>query len=280
MKGKNTMTVGAVNNNNQQNTYALQGMTAGLATGAVAGGTYGYLSKPWIKDGDVTDTFVRQFDENVVVQAKKNNDILVRDLKKMQETGSIEGISDVTRYTFEGTDLSKLSPEKIKAMPQTVMTEAGAKDLDDLLKILNRTNDAFSIKAYKQRAEIFKSVKDDTTVEALNKLIKDNKLEEAFGVVTETNRAETIEVMKSLDEDAAFVKAVRKFSILEHVDVKKKSLKKLSSDADFYDKSIYNTVKKTIRNTNLKAAAKWGAIGAGVLGAVGLGVGALNNKKS
>ena len=29
---------------------------------------------------------------------------------------------------------------------------------------------------------------------------------------------------------------------------------------------------------NLKAAAKWGAIGAGVLGAVGLGVGAMNKK--
>ena len=60
------MTVGAVNNNNQQKTYALQGMTAGLATGAVAGGTYGYLSKPWLKDGGITDTFVKEADKNIV----------------------------------------------------------------------------------------------------------------------------------------------------------------------------------------------------------------------
>lgn len=271
------MTVGAVNNNQQQ-TYAVPAMAAGLATGAVAGGTYGYLSKPWLKDGDITDTFVRKFDENVVAQDKKNNDTLVRDLKKMQKTGSVEGISDVTKHSFEGIELSKLSSEQIKALSQRVMTENGAKDLDELLKIMNKKSNAFSINGYTKIAEIFKSVNNDTTVEALNKLIKDNKMEEVFGILTDANRAETIEVMKSFDEDVAFVKEVRKFAILEHVDVKKKSLKKLSSDADFYDKSIYNTIKKTIRNMNLKAAAKWGAIGAGVLGAVGLGVGAMNKK--
>lgn len=277
MKGKNIMTVGAINNNKQQ-TYAVPAMAAGLATGAAAGGTYGYLSKPWLKDGDITDTFVRKFDENIIAQSKKNNDTLVRDLKKMQKTGSVEGISDVTKHSFEGIELSKLSSEQIKALSQRVMTENGAKDLDELLKIMNKESNAFSIKGYTKTAEIFKSVNNDTTVEALNKLIKDNKIEEVFGIVTDANRAETIEVMKSFDEDVAFVKEVRKFTILEHVDVKKKSMKDLAANADYETKSVYKVIKKSIRNTNLKAAAKWGAIGAGVLGAVGLGVGAMNKK--
>ena len=70
------MTVGAVNNNQQQ-TYAVPAMAAGLATGAIAGGTYGYLSKPWLKDGDITDTFVKEADKNIVDTFKKNNKLQI-----------------------------------------------------------------------------------------------------------------------------------------------------------------------------------------------------------
>lgn len=271
------MTVGAVNNNQQQ-TYAVPAMAAGLATGAIAGGTYGYLSKPWIKDGDVTDTFVRQFDENVVVQAKKNNDTFVRDLKKMQETGNLDGVSEVFKHKFEDTGLEKMTAEQRKTFVKKLLQKNNVENLDECLKLINKSIDIRSIAANEKYAKIFKSVTDSSTVEELNKLLKDKNLEEVFGVVTEANRASAIEFMKSFDENVAFTKEVRKSNILEHVDLKKKSLKKLSSDADFYNKSIYNTIKKTIRNMNLKAAAKWGAIGAGVLGAVGLGVGAMNKK--
>ena len=255
-------------------------MAAGLATGAIAGGTYGYLLKPWLKDGDITDTFVKEADKQITNMYKDGNKQIVDDLKKMQETGSIDGVSEVFRDTFKDDGLTTMTAEQRKAFVKNLLQKNDVENLDEYLKLINKSIDIRSIAANEKYAKIFKSVTDSSTVEELNKLLKDKNLEEAFGVVTDADRASAIEVMKSFDENVAFTKEVRKFNILEHVDLKKKSLKELASDADFYNKSIYNTIKKTIRNMNLKTAAKWGAIGAGVLGAVGLGVGAMNNKKS
>ena len=280
MKGKNTMTVGAVNNNNQQNTYALQGMTAGLATGAVAGGTYGYLSKPWLKDGGITDTFVKEADKNIVDTFKKNNKQLINDLKKVQ-TGSIDGVSKIFKDVYKDEGLQEMTAEQRKAFVKELLQENNVENLDELLKNANIMADEESIKSVTKNAEKFKTLTKDTSLEDLNKLLKDEGLDQIFGTATKENKTQIIEGIQTLsDANIQATKLARKALILEHVDVKKKSMKDLAANADYETKSVYKAIKKAIRNTNLKAAAKWGAIGAGVLGAVGLGVGALNNKKS
>lgn len=272
------MSVGAVNNNNQQGTYAIVGGGAGLATGAIAGGTYGYLSKPWLKDGDITDTFIKEADKHITNMYKDTNKQIYNDLKKMLETGSIDGVSEPFKETFKDVDLEKMTAEQRKGFVKNLLKDKMVENLDELLKRVNRVTDKASIMAREKYAEMFKSVTDNSTVEELNKLIKDKNLEEVFGVVTEADRTSTIEIMKSFGEDVTLLKNERKASILEHVDVKEKSMKKLASDADYETKSIYNAIKKSIKNMNLKAAAKWGAIGAGVLGVIGLSVGAMNKK--
>lgn len=280
LKGKNNMTVGAVNNNQQQ-TYAVPAMAAGLATGAIAGGTYGYLSKPWLKDGDITDTFVKEADKKITNMYKDGNKQIVDDLKKMQETGSIEGVSEVFRYTFKDDGLTTMTAEQRKAFVKKFLQENGVENLDELLKNMNTFTDEVSVNGMTKSAKKFKILSTDMSLEDLNKLLKDKGFDQVFGTATKENKTQIIEFLQTLhDEAIQGTILVRKASILEHVDVKKKSMKDLAANADYETKSIYNAIKKAIRNTNLKAGAKWGAIGAGVLGAVGLGVGALNNKKS
>ena len=279
MKGKNTMTVGAVNNNNQQNTYALQGMTAGLATGAIAGGTYGYLSKPWLKDGDITDTFVKEADKQITNMYKDGNKQIYSDLKKMQETGSIDGVSEVFRDTFKDDGLTTMTAEQRKAFVKNLLQENGVKNLDEFLENTNTFADLESVNSLTKHAKKFKHLSEDTSVEELNKLLKETQLDIVFGTATKENKTLIIKAVQIANQGAIdAAKLERKALILEHVDVKKKSMKDLAANADYETKSVYKAIKKAIRNTNLKAAAKWGAIGAGVLGAVGLGIGAMNKK--
>lgn len=280
LKGKNNMTVGAVNNNQQQ-TYAVPAMAAGLATGAIAGGTYGYLSKPWLKDGDITDTFVKEVDKQITNMDKDGHKQIYNDLKKMQETGSIDGVSEVFKNTFKDKGLEKMTAEQRKAFVKEFLQENGVENLDELLKNMNAFTDEVSVNGMTESAKKFRILSTDMSLEDLNKLLKDKGFDQVFGTATKENKTQIIEFLQTLhDEAIQGTILVRKASILEHVDVKKKSMKDLAANADYETKSIYNAIKKAIRNTNLKAGAKWGAIGAGVLGAVGLGVGAMNNKKS
>lgn len=272
------MTVGAVNNNQQQ-TYAVPAMAAGLATGAIAGGTYGYLSKPWLKDGDITDTFVKEADKQITNMYKDGNKQIYSDLKKMQETGSIDGVSEVFRDTFKDDGLTTMTAEQRKAFVKNLLQENGVKNLDEFLKNTNTFADLESVNSLTKHAKKFKHLSEDTSVEELNKLLKETKLDIVFGTATKENKTLIIKAVQIANQGAIdAAKLERKALILEHVDVKKKSMKDLAANADYETKSVYKAIKKAIRNTNLKAAAKWGAIGAGVLGAVGLGVGAMNKK--
>lgn len=278
MKGKNNMTVGAVNNNQQQ-TYAVPAMAAGLATGVIAGGTYGYLSKPWLKDGDIADTFVKEADKQITNMYKDGNKQIYSDLKKMQETGSIDGVSEVFRDTFKDDGLTTMTAEQRKAFVKNLLQKNDVENLDEFLKNANIFVDVESVNSLTKQAKKFKHLSEDTSVEELNKLLKETKLDIVFGTATKENKTliiKTVQIANQGAIDAA--KLERKALILEHVDVKKKSMKDLAANADYETKSVYKAIKKAIRNTNLKAAAKWGAIGAGVLGAVGLGVGAMNKK--
>lgn len=303
------MPVGAVNNNNQQQTYAVPGLLAGLGTGAIAGGTYGYLSKPWLKDGNITDKFVKQFDENNTKNSKNLNAQVVADLKKMKETGKIDGISDVTKFLLEESEyeLKNLTPEQIKAIPNVFLGETD--NFDELLTLRNRDIDNTSLKTVTENAEKWKAINvaDNISIADLKKLYADNKelfndkvnftffivsnkegkaisIEEALESGTEAYRKMIVKKIQQVRE-AKIAKATKDFAdtkatILEHIDLSKKSMKELSSNADFETKEIFKVIKKTMKNMNLKAGAKWGAIGAGALGAIGLGIGAMNNKKS
>ncbi len=274
------MTVGAVNNNQQQ-TYAVPAMAAGLATGAIAGGTYGYLLKPWLKDGDITDTFIKEADKHITNMYKDGNKQIVDDLKKMQETGSIDGISEVFRDSFKDEGLTTMTAEQRKAFVKNLLQENAVENLDEFLKNTNTFADAASVNSLTKHAKKFKNLSEDTSVEELNKLLKETKLDMLFGTATKENKTAIINTVQIANQGAIdATKLERKALIMEHVDTTKKSMKDLASNADYETKSVYKAIKKAIRNTNLKAAAKWGAIGAGVLGSVGLGVGAMNNKKS
>ena len=182
------MTVGAVNNNNQQNTYALQGMTAGLATGAIAGGTYGYLSKPWLKDGDITDTFVKEADKQITNMYKDGNKQIYSDLKKMQETGSIDGVSEVFRDTFKDDGLTTMTAEQRKAFVKNLLQENGVKNLDEFLENTNTFADLESVNSLTKHAKKFKHLSEDTSVEELNKLLKETQLDIVFGTATKENK--------------------------------------------------------------------------------------------
>ena len=64
------MTVQSVNNHDNRNRYL--GLTiGGLVVGGAAGGIYGDNTKPWVKNGELTDTFIRNVDKAYVEENKK-----------------------------------------------------------------------------------------------------------------------------------------------------------------------------------------------------------------
>lgn len=66
------------NNNSQTAFYT----AAGVGTGAIAGGAFGYYQRPWIKNGELTDTFVKNVSEKELKLEEEDCKVLISDLKK------------------------------------------------------------------------------------------------------------------------------------------------------------------------------------------------------
>jgi len=245
----------------------------------------------------LTDTFVKTYAKNKTKNEKELTIQFFSDLKRMKETGKAENLSENTRFMLDraGISLEGMTAEQIKALPDELSDYA--RNLGEALQLRLYPIDNTSLNTYIERAKKWSaiSIPDDISVADLKKLANDNKelfrqdnhititdLENA----TEATRKDMVELLReqrdSWMETPSSIKSNLKYDdkLIEHIDLSKKSVKELPSDADFNTKEVLKVIKKTIKEMNLKSAAKWGAIGAGILGVLGLGIGAMNNKKS
>ena len=103
--------------NKTNNTQTAIYTAAGLGTGAIAGGTFGYYQKPWIKNGELTDTFVKKVSEKELKLEEEDCKVLISDLKKIAASGSLENTQDSTKAYFKGLSNS----EVIKTLSNNIL---------------------------------------------------------------------------------------------------------------------------------------------------------------
>lgn len=103
--------------NKTNNTQTAIYTAAGLGTGAIAGGTFGYYQKPWIKNGELSDTFIKNVTEKELKLEEDDFQVFIDDLKKIASSGSLENTQDSTKVYFE--DL--LTPDENKHLSNELL---------------------------------------------------------------------------------------------------------------------------------------------------------------
>lgn len=288
-------------NNNSTSAYSL----GGLGVGALAGGTFGYLQKPWAKNGEVSDTFIRQYEKNQIKDNLTQFGKIAKDLKKISETGKLDGISDFTKELLDECDINKeLSTENIKNYTSKILNDTmeayDAKDIDELIKNNKKHCENSTIINMTKEAKKWNNinVSEGMTDDALKKVLKDNAdlfkikveagktIEEAVDTyfATTGGKAKVLEQI-TLKKIVHTNKANSRLddiveNIGKHIDIKEKRMLDLASDAIAEDKSVHGVIKKTISQMNWKNAGKWAAITGASLGAIGLATGIIKNKNS
>ncbi len=103
--------------NKTNNTQTAIYTAAGVGTGAIAGGAFGYYQRPWIKNGELTDTFVKKVSEKELKLEEEDCKVLISDLKKIAASGSLENTQDSTKAYFKGLSNS----EVIKTLSNNIL---------------------------------------------------------------------------------------------------------------------------------------------------------------
>ena len=91
------MSVDGVNNSSNAGLYAASGAVLGAGTGVAAG----YLTRPFLKDGAPTDSFVKKINENMVAlleeDAKKEYNEAFENIKKLDNVKNLDELKDFVR---------------------------------------------------------------------------------------------------------------------------------------------------------------------------------------
>ena len=95
------MSVDGVNNSSNAGLYAVSGMALGAGAGAAAG----YLTKPFLKDGAPTDTFMKKMEENFLNTLdddfKKQYAEATENVKKLDAIKSADELKEFVRNNKE-----------------------------------------------------------------------------------------------------------------------------------------------------------------------------------
>lgn len=267
---------------------------AGIGAGAVAGGAFGYIQKPWIKNGEITDTFIKRVGVNDTEHSIKTINLYIAELKKVSETGNLDNISEYTKANFIETQNKPAEQIKIQAQKylEELKQQFETKDLDELQQKAKKTiQEKLSFDGTQKRLDELKTLKisDNISVEEIARLYKEkvpclgNKSAQKIQQeITYNGKEFVLEELKEAIDDK--IKNYQeditgyKNSIKQHIDISGK-MKNISCDADIDEKDFYNIIKKTIKDMNWKNAGKWAGIGAVALGVIGLGTAVLSGKK-
>ncbi len=249
-------------NNSQMSTK--DNLITSSATGFLGGVGFamcGYNSKPYIKDGGISDEFVRNVENNLAVKnlgGALPKKALAAFNNLIKQIGKAESFSKMSELNFEY--FRKLSPDKsfegIKEfMKQSLMMEmkiTGATRstqaidamldyLSDIMKAKNVSDlKSVSIEYYKNLMPYFDNF------EQMRDLIKQG-LEENKKILLGLHQGDSIKDMA----ESLF-------------DVKKQRF--VPDKSGYISNDFFKTVEKTAKNLQWKTAGIWGTVAAGCIG--------------
>lgn len=273
---------------------------AGISTGAILGGTFGYLQKPWIKNDNITDTFASNIDKEVNKQELKAMETYTKELIKVFQTGIIDDISEDTISEFEGIENGSI--RTIRARAKELLDHfCNVSDTDNYKDIVKSLKEFVPKSSYEQKLKKIKELKAlkitdnisvDEIVEFYDKKIPNLYLQldegESHREFIETKikvngKHKVIEDLKLeiKDQIEDYEEAIdfHKEKINSKINFTTKKIKKIEGITDPDEKILYNAIKTTIKDMDIKNSSKYAGIGALLLGFAGFGISFLKNKK-
>ena len=234
------MAVDSVNSSN--NNSVLYSSVAALAGGG-AGAAAGWYSKPYLKDGAPTDSFIRKMDENIKEAMSP---------EEKQITQAVE--RELKSYNDLVTN-AKTVEELKNGFVNKMFENVKGTNFDDFKYMVEQMSEGLEAVGVKAPAEYAEKVRNAGSFEELKQVVSENFDKQYAG--------------KSIDEVKNAIKA-------EGADMNRKAGKAIfeqvwdSSKKQFVDceEGIGNAIKKAARSIQGKAALIYGAVGAAVLGAV------------
>ncbi len=288
------MTVQSVNNHDNRNRYL--GLTiGGLVVGGAAGGIYGDNTKPWVKNGELTDTFIRNVDKAYVEENKKQFTVVANDLKKISESGSLNGISDFSKKMLkkEELDLDNLDNDGLKNLAKDLLEiayeESGTTSFDELIKSRHKAIYESSFEGLMDEARKIKSLNINESMPEyqLKKVLIENA--ELLSVVPENGKTLEGYVDTLVKQKDIVINGIKKYqSGLEALaaeqfnEVKSNSrlfftdkfkLKELGSNASPNEIINFNAVKNVVQKMSKAVGVKCAVVGGSVLGLACLATG-------
>ena len=272
---------------------------AGISTGAIIGGTFGYLQKPWIKNDNITDTFASNIDKEVNKQELKVMETYTKELIKVFQTGIIDDISEDTMSEFEGIENGSI--RTIRARAKELLDHfCNVSDTDNYKDIVKSLKEFVPKSSYEQKLKKIKELKAlkitdnisvDEIVEFYDKKIPNLYLQldegESHREFIETKikvngKHKVIEDLKLeiKDQIEDYEEAIdfHKEKINSKINFTTKKIKKIEGITDPDEKILYNAIKTTIKDMDIKNSSKYAGIGALLLGFAGFGISFLKNK--
>ena len=272
---------------------------AGISTGAIIGGTFGYLQKPWIKNDNITDTFASNIDKEVNKQELKAMETYTKELIKVFQTGFIDDISEDTMSEFEGIENGSI--RTIRARAKELLDHfCNVSDTDNYKDIVKSLKEFVPKSSYEQKLKKIKELKAlkitdnisvDEIVEFYDKKIPNLYLQldegESHREFIETKikvngKHKVIEDLKLeiKDQIEDYEEAIdfHKEKINSKINFTTKKIKKIEGITDPDEKILYNAIKTTIKDMDIKNSSKYAGIGALLLGFAGFGISFLKNK--
>lgn len=278
-----------VSNDNYGN-YAAAGLLTGAGIGAAGGGLYGYFSKPWVKDGELTDKFVRQVSRNMAEHNITEAKSYMSDLKKLSETGAWDSISENSKKLFQtqaqemgeavGDGIIEGNKAYAKREIAEMLAEEGFENFDDAVRNIENFYKSqakildLGITANMSKEELIKVVAKNPDVFEIVKGGSQTIEEAAEAYVNKTGTQNIINNIESC-------KSMAKDTYTDFFDdVSKGVLKELPEGANDAAKEGQNIIKKSMKQVKWKTAGKWAGIIGGSLATVGLLIGATKKKEA
>lgn len=275
--------------NKNYGSYATVGLLAGAGGGAAIGGLSGYITKPWQKGGELTDTFIRQVIEDTNTLSVERTRSELNELKKLAETGDWNALSSSMKNGLELEAKLADVPVKIGSGLVEENKAFAQQNLDNIIGTgtIDDAMEAFSKELRDNLKRTNLGITMDTTEEALIKIVA--KEPDLFGVATKAGQTidDAARVYVSnfgADDLKRWIVNTgenHKATVIDCFDdVSKGVLKELPEGVDDFTRKAYENMQKSMKQMKRNAAGKWALIGAGTLGVIGLIIGASKKKQA
>lgn len=234
------MAVDSVNSSN--NNSVLYSSFAALAGGG-AGAAAGWYSKPYLKDGAPTDSFIRKMDENF------------REAMSPEEKQITQAVEKELKSYNDLVTNAKTVEELKNGFVNKIFENTKGTNFEDFKYMVEHMSEGLEAVGVKAPAEYAEKVRNAGSFEELKQVVSENFDKQYAG--------------KSIDEVKNAIKS-------EGADLNRKAGNAIfeqfwdSSKKQFVDceEGMGKAIKKAARSIQGKAALIYGAVGAAVLGAV------------